>query len=79
MRNVTNTKVFFLVLMLYCYTPLRNLFQQNRVKIHIHLLFALGLCSLATVLWYALVHRDLFLSDNMNETVITQNPVSPFA
>lgn len=54
----------------------RNLRQQNRVKVHIHLLIALGLCSFVTMLWYALVHRDLFTSLDMADTVISQNPVS---
>ncbi|ELT90620.1 hypothetical protein CAPTEDRAFT_170147 [Capitella teleta] len=67
--------IVFIIPAIVIFLAFRNLRQQNRVKVHIHLLIALGLCSFVTMLWYALVHRDLFTSLDMADTVISQNPV----
>ena len=54
----------------------RDLRRQLRIQIHLQFFASLLLSSVASLLWYMLVHYELLTSDDMASTVIVRNEVS---
>ncbi|KAK2163502.1 hypothetical protein NP493_1451g01041 [Ridgeia piscesae] len=53
----------------------RDLYKQHRVRLHINFFLALALQGVASILWYGLVHYDLFVHTSSTSTVLHRNPL----
>ncbi|KAI0237384.1 Calcitonin gene-related peptide type 1 receptor [Lamellibrachia satsuma] len=53
----------------------RDLYKQHRVRLHINFFLALALQGVASIMWYGMVHYDLFVHTTSTNTVLHRNPL----
>ena len=54
----------------------RELYRQDRVRIHIQFFLSLILLSVVSIAWYLLVHYELLSNPIATESVVYRNPVN---
>jgi len=53
----------------------RELYRQDRVRLHIQFFLSLLLLSVVSIAWYLLVHHELLSNPIATESVVYRNPV----